>query len=155
MKPEKENHPGNKLKNTSTESLPLHHCWHPFATILFSPANPRKHWSQANKPILAPPYPLFSLFCNLFSCVHQDHQLSRGRSRHAECGQQLPHHAPHYSDPKQRPAKGNYLESPYNNNTCMGCHLLDLNLFLSPHFRETPWQNLSQHICYWGPGHDS
>lgn len=44
-KTEKGNHPGNKLHNTSTEPLPSHHCWHPFTTLLFSPANfhSRKH----------------------------------------------------------------------------------------------------------------
>lgn len=146
MKPEKENHPGNKLQTTSAEPLPLHHCWHPFATLLFSPANPRKHWSQAN---LGAPS---SLHSSVTSPPGQNMSIGIINSPERGAGMQNVYSSSHTSSkPGQCTVKGNYLESQNpQNNTCRGCHILGFKLIpkLIPRFRETLWQNLSRYLLF-------
>lgn len=132
-KPEKENQPSNKLQNTSTEPLPLHHCWYPFATILFLLAQE----NVDHKPTLAPLYPFHSsTTCppggNMSSRIIASPEVGAGMQNVDSSSHAMPLTS---SNPGQHPAKGNYLESQNpQNNTCMDCHLLDLNLFLSQTF---------------------
>lgn len=102
-----------------------------------------------HKLILAPPHPFHS------SVISPGGNVSFGiiSSPERGAGMQYVYSSSHTSsNPGQCAIKGNYLESQNpQNNTCRGCHLLDLNLFLSPRSIKTPWQKSVPDICYSGP----
>lgn len=128
--------------------------------LLFSLANfhPRTHWSKT-KPKLTEALP--QLFHSVLTSPPPGGNMSIEIITAPERGV-ITQNA--YSNRHTRPqttldlgqhaVKNNYSESQsQQNNTCRGCHLLDLSWFLPPCFRKTPWQNLSQIFVMWGPGH--